>query len=180
MCVCVCVCAATSGARGVMFDKDNTLTRHLEQQLAADAYTALQSAVQIFGTTNVFVLSNDLGAKHDDDDRVDAFEDVMGGGVKVLRHSRWKKPFGSRDALIASSKLAVDDVASMVFVGDRVLTDVVFANRMKVRRKYSIVYTHRWGMRDQNTMDACVVCLLQTMQRCSVTAMHLCPEMRRM
>ena len=50
-------------------------------------------------------------------------------GVPVIRHAT-KKPGGSADALASHFRIPPAAVPSLVMVGDRYLTDVVYGNRL--------------------------------------------------
>jgi phosphatidylglycerophosphatase GEP4 len=119
-----------AGFTGAVFDKDNTLTAPYSPRLTAAGAAAVAGAAAAWGPGGVALLSNSAGLAQFDPDgaEADALEAAL--GVAVIRHSA-KKPGGGPAALAAHFGLAdPSDVARLVMVGDRYLTDVVYGNRL--------------------------------------------------
>jgi len=111
-----------SGCRGVIFDKDNTLTAPYKNEVYPRLAGALRSCVDTFGAERVAVLSNSAGTPDDPGGvAADALEAAL--GVHVLRR-RHKKPRGFESV---REHFKCDGTA-LLMVGDRYLTDVVFGN----------------------------------------------------
>ena len=115
--------------RGVMFDKDHTLTLPYASSLHPYAAAALEEAKRVFGSRNVVLYSNSAGLKQYDPDGVEAgvLEERL--GVHVLRHG-YKKPFVSDEVRKEVEGWCGVGVGQLVMVGDRYMTDVVFGNRL--------------------------------------------------
>ena len=111
-----------AGCRGVVFDKDNTLTAPYSNEVYPRLASALQSCVEAFGAERVAVLSNSAGTPDDPGGvAADALQAAL--GVHVLRR-RHKKPRGFESV---RQHFGCDGTA-LVMVGDRYLTDVTFGN----------------------------------------------------
>jgi phosphatidylglycerophosphatase GEP4 len=111
-----------AGCRGVIFDKDNTLTAPYANEVYPRLAGALRSCVDTFGAEHVAVLSNSAGTPDDPGGAAaDALEAAL--GVHVLRR-RHKKPRGFESV---RQHFQCDGTA-LLMVGDRYLTDVVFGN----------------------------------------------------
>jgi len=109
------------GIRAIVFDKDNTLTRPYSNEPTAAATRIVASAVRVFGRDKCAVLSNSAGSSDDLDFReATAAERAL--GIQVIRHRR-KKP-----ACVDDVEAFHDDLNTIALVGDRLLTDVLFAN----------------------------------------------------
>jgi len=118
-----------AGFTGAVFDKDNTLTAPYSSRLTPAGAAAVAGAAAAWGPAGVALLSNSAGlAQYDPDgDEAAALEDAL--GVPVIRHAT-KKPGGSADALAAHFRIPPASVHTLVMVGDRYLTDVVYGNRL--------------------------------------------------
>ncbi|KAL1920832.1 uncharacterized protein VTP21DRAFT_11467 [Calcarisporiella thermophila] len=120
-----------SGFRAVAIDKDNCLTAPYETELHPPFREAWENCKQLFGE-NIVVVSNSAGTLDDvGDKQAHAIEQSL--GVPVLRHKS-KKP-GCIDELLAHlrSTTPLSDEFNphrTVVIGDRILTDVVFGNRL--------------------------------------------------
>mmetsp|Transcript_5775 Transcript_5775/g.13849 ORF Transcript_5775/g.13849 Transcript_5775/m.13849 type:complete len:243 (-) Transcript_5775:464-1192(-) len=112
-----------AGVKAVVFDKDNTLTAPYGNVIHKDAAKGLESAKEIFGASNVAIMSNSAGTL-DDPEYKDAIEIEEALGIAVIRHDE-KKP-GGLDSVLEHFDL--QDPACLCMVGDRLLTDVVFGN----------------------------------------------------
>ena len=111
------------GCRGVVFDKDNTLTAPYIDEVEPSLADALNEARDAFGG-NVAVLSNSAGTP-DDPGHLAAERVEKALGVPVLRRPE-KKPRGFE---AVRTHFGDDtDPSSLVMVGDRYLTDVTFGN----------------------------------------------------
>uniref|UniRef100_M4BR00 Uncharacterized protein n=1 Tax=Hyaloperonospora arabidopsidis (strain Emoy2) TaxID=559515 RepID=M4BR00_HYAAE len=111
------------GFRGVIFDKDNTLTAPHELHIARHLESSVAECRRVFGDASVVIFSNSAGST-DDQDGEEAKEIEARLHVTVLRHNE-KKPGG-----IAFVKKHFGDVdpATLVMIGDRYSTDVLFGN----------------------------------------------------
>ncbi|KAF5187939.1 haloacid dehalogenase (HAD) superfamily protein [Thalictrum thalictroides] len=112
------------GFRGVVFDKDNTLTEPYSLSLWPPLESSLDGCKSVFGD-NVAVFSNSAGLHQYDADgsKARAIEDSI--GIHVLRHGV-KKPGGSAEDI---EKYFGCSASLLIMVGDRYLTDVVYGNR---------------------------------------------------
>ena len=111
------------GCRGVVFDKDNTLTAPYVDTLEPSLRAALDEARTAFDG-KVAVLSNSAGTPDDPGyEQAERVERAL--GVPVLRRPA-KKPEGF-DA-VRTHFGADTDPSTLVMVGDRYLTDVTFGN----------------------------------------------------
>lgn len=114
------------GLRGVVFDKDNTLTRPYAPALEPHIKESVAAAQREFDG-RVAILSNSAGLVSYDPrgDVARAVEERLGLGV--IRHAK-KKPELEPQALLAHFDGV--PIADLVFVGDRTFTDVAFGNRL--------------------------------------------------
>ena len=108
------------GIKGVILDKDNTITAPYSLQIHPRVKNALLRLQSSF--PNHAILSNSAGTP-DDIHFNEAIEIEKNLGIRVIRHLE-KKPSGLQETLnhfqLEKHELAV--------VGDRLLTDVVFGN----------------------------------------------------
>lgn len=144
------------GIRAVVFDKDNTLTAPYETATHPKASDGLQNALDVFGHSNVAILSNSAGTK-DDPDFVDAIKIENDMGIAVIRHKE-KKPGGLREMLDHFED--VDDASQVCIVGDRLLTDIVFGNL------YGMLTVHCLPLCTgvENSNDNKIACVLRTLE----------------
>jgi len=112
------------GIRGIIFDKDNTITAPYDLTVHPKASVGLNQALDIFGSENVAILSNSAGSK-DDIDYEHAIEIEQAMGINVIRHDE-KKPGGLKDVL--KHFPGIDEPSQLCMIGDRLLTDVLFGN----------------------------------------------------
>eukprot|EP00529_Nitzschia_sp_RCC80_P041436 CAMPEP_0113458140 /NCGR_PEP_ID=MMETSP0014_2-20120614/9767_1 /TAXON_ID=2857 /ORGANISM="Nitzschia sp." /LENGTH=195 /DNA_ID=CAMNT_0000349651 /DNA_START=1245 /DNA_END=1829 /DNA_ORIENTATION=+ /assembly_acc=CAM_ASM_000159 len=131
----------------VVFDKDNTLTEPYSNEIHPDALNGLKEAQEVFGHSNVAILSNSAGT-NDDWNFEDATKIEQSLGIAVIRHQE-KKPGGMKEVLqhfqlllLDSEEKKVEDgsdnndysssssspSSQLCVIGDRLLTDVVFGN----------------------------------------------------
>ncbi|KNA20809.1 hypothetical protein SOVF_049000 [Spinacia oleracea] len=113
------------GFRGVVFDKDNTITLPYSLTLWDPLRLSMESCKAVFGEGNVAVLSNSVGLYEFDPDESKAAAVERELGVKVVRH-RVKKPGGGSEEI--ERQLGCQPM-EVVMVGDRRFTDIVFGNR---------------------------------------------------
>ena len=111
-----------AGFKGVIFDKDNTLTKPYVNQIYPTLRNSVEQFTETFGD-RIIINSNSAGTR-DDRDYEDAKRIENDLGIKVLRHNR-KKPGGIKE---------VKDYfhcapQELVMIGDRLFTDIVFGNR---------------------------------------------------
>ncbi|KAI3830803.1 hypothetical protein MKX03_002891 [Papaver bracteatum] len=112
------------GFKGVVFDKDNTLTLPYSLSLWSPLETSLDHCRSVFGD-NVVVFSNSAGLRQFDADGTKARAVEESIGVHVLRHSV-KKPAGDAKEI---EKYFGCGTSQLLMVGDRHFTDVVYGNR---------------------------------------------------
>lgn len=117
-----------AGLRGVVFDKDNTLTVPYGTEVDALVAPAVAACREAFGPA-VVVMSNSAGGP-DDKDYAEASRVETALKLDVLRR-RCKKPGGFEELLAWFRRLeGLGDVKTheLAMVGDRLVTDVVFGN----------------------------------------------------
>ncbi|KAL7489997.1 hypothetical protein ACHAW6_015693 [Cyclotella cf. meneghiniana] len=110
--------------KAVIFDKDNTLTAPYINSIHPNAHFGLQSALDVFGSKNVAILSNSAGTD-DDFGHEDAKSIEERLGIPVILHKE-KKPGGLEEVMLHFPN--VKEPSELCMVGDRILTDVVFGN----------------------------------------------------
>ncbi|KAF0696545.1 Aste57867_12738 [Aphanomyces stellatus] len=111
------------GFKGVVFDKDNTLTVPHATQVVSHVQDALVDSQRIFGHDHVVIFSNSAGSSDDLPNFAEAATVERELNVTVLRHGV-KKPLGvdqMRSALNVNPH-------ELIMVGDRYSTDVLFGN----------------------------------------------------
>ena len=119
-----------AGIRGVVFDKDNTITAPYVSSIHPDVAAGVEACRKLFGPA-VVVMSNSAGGP-DDAGYADALAVEAALALPVLRRQK-KKPEGF-DELHAWFRaldhpgLATVAPHELAMVGDRLLTDVVFGN----------------------------------------------------
>ncbi|CAA7394346.1 unnamed protein product [Spirodela intermedia] len=113
------------GFRGVVFDKDNTLTSPYSLFLWPPITASLGHCMQAF-PGRVAIYSNSAGLSQYDPDssKAKALEDSI-EGVHVIRHVT-KKPAGTVDEI---EQYFGCSASQLIMVGDRCFTDVVYGNR---------------------------------------------------
>ncbi|OBZ65901.1 Phosphatidylglycerophosphatase GEP4, mitochondrial [Grifola frondosa] len=125
-----------AGYRGAVFDKDNCLTLPHQDRLVPELTEAWKECRQTFGEGNVLIVSNTAGSHLDAGD-IQAESVTYHLSAPVLRHPSFKPSYAciaSIRAYFGSLPTPVRD-DELVIVGDRILTDVVLANRMARRNK---------------------------------------------
>ncbi len=110
------------GIKGVIFDKDNTITAPYKNEIFETLREVVQEFKDTFGE-NMMILSNSAGTK-DDKNYADAIEIETKLNIPVIRHDR-KKPEGVESVEQSFSC----PLESIVMIGDRLLTDTLFGNR---------------------------------------------------
>nr|CAB3474529.1 unnamed protein product [Digitaria exilis] len=124
-----------AGFRGVVFDKDNTLTAPYAPALWPPLAAAFDQCRAAFPPGALAIYSNSAGLKQYDPDGVDARAiEAAIEGVHVIRHGKCrltvldntKKPGGA--AMEIESYFGCS-ASVLVMVGDRYFTDVVYGNR---------------------------------------------------
>ncbi|KAI8337176.1 mitochondrial PGP phosphatase-domain-containing protein [Chlamydoabsidia padenii] len=110
------------GIKAMAYDKDNCLTAPYIPTIHPPFQDAWNRCKETFGKDNVVIVSNSAGTLDDKDGKeAQALEQSL--GVHVLRHAD-KKPSGG-EALTHHLQIPPDQIA---FVGDRILTDVMYGN----------------------------------------------------
>lgn len=115
-----------AGFRGVVFDKDNTLTAPYAPALWPPLAAAFDQCRATFPPGALAIYSNSAGLTEYDPDGVDAraIEAVI-EGVHVIRHDI-KKPGGLATEIESYFGCSA---SNLVLVGDRYFTDVVYGNK---------------------------------------------------
>ncbi|GMI67758.1 phosphatidylglycerophosphate phosphatase 1 [Hibiscus trionum] len=112
------------GFKGVVFDKDNTITVPYSLTLWPPLRPSIQECKDIFGP-DIAVLSNSAGLLEYDYDGSKAKKLEGTIGIKVIRH-KMKKPAGTAEEI---EKHFGYKSSQLIMVGDRPFTDVVYGNR---------------------------------------------------
>ncbi|KMZ64039.1 Phosphatidylglycerophosphatase [Zostera marina] len=114
-----------AGFRGVVFDKDNTITAPYSLALWPLLESSFKKCCDAF-PGKVAVLSNSAGLNEYDPDGSHArtIEESI-QGVHVIRHET-KKPAGSAEEIEEYFNCPASNI---VMVGDRYFTDIVYGNR---------------------------------------------------
>ncbi|KAA8526214.1 hypothetical protein F0562_008047 [Nyssa sinensis] len=112
------------GFKGVVFDKDNTITVPYSLTLWDPLGSSMEWCKSVFGN-DMAVFSNSAGLHEYDPDgrKARALEGAI--GIKVIRH-RVKKPAGTAEEI---EKHFGYDSSQLIMVGDRPFTDIVYGNR---------------------------------------------------
>ncbi|XP_062223672.1 phosphatidylglycerophosphate phosphatase 1, chloroplastic/mitochondrial-like [Phragmites australis] len=115
-----------AGFRGVVFDKDNTLTAPYVPALWPPLADAFDQCRATFPPGALAIYSNSAGLKEYDPDGVDAkVIEAAIEGIHVIRHDI-KKPGGTAKEIESYFGCSA---SNLVLVGDRYFTDVVYGNR---------------------------------------------------
>ncbi|KAI8977621.1 mitochondrial PGP phosphatase-domain-containing protein [Mycotypha africana] len=110
--------------KAIGFDKDNCLTAPYASDIHPSLKGAWQNCLTAFTKDKIIIVSNSAGT-NDDTDYKEASNVEKSLGVSVLRHKD-KKPAGGHSLYQHFRPIEPHQTA---FVGDRILTDVVFGNR---------------------------------------------------
>ena len=120
-----------SGIKGVIFDKDNTLTAPYIDEIHPLAKKGYEDAKSVFGSENLLILSNSAGT-NDDLHHEDAKRVENRLGIHVLRHVHKKPSPKCLNEILEYYKehLGQENIEAneLLFVGDRILTDIAFGN----------------------------------------------------
>lgn len=123
------------GCRGVVFDKDNTLTAPYAPSVFPTLADALRQCLDVFGRDGLVVFSNSAGSG-DDAGYEEAHRIERTLGLPVLRHAH-KKPLGFDSVMqhfaalsspSSSPSTTVTAPSQLAMVGDRYFTDILFGN----------------------------------------------------
>ncbi|KAF4563179.1 hypothetical protein EYR40_007110 [Pleurotus pulmonarius] len=123
-----------AGYRGAVFDKDNCLTIPHRDTLVPELKDAWQECKRTFGNGNVLIVSNSAGT-YLDAGEIQAESVSHHLGVPVLKHGSFKPAYSCINSIrtyFSSLEKPISD-HELIVVGDRIMTDVVMANRMKRR-----------------------------------------------
>ncbi|GFS45365.1 haloacid dehalogenase (HAD) superfamily protein [Actinidia rufa] len=156
------------GFRGVVFDKDNTITVPYSLALWGPLGSSIERCKSVFGN-DIAVFSNSAG---NSDLTHDSMSLILMGrkaralevaiGIRVIRH-RVKKPAGTAEEI---EKHFGCESSRLIMVGDRPFTDIVYGNRngfltvlteplslaeepfiVKQVRKLEMALVNRWSKR---------------------------------
>ena len=115
---------------GVIFDKDNTLTLPYEKEVHPWAKDALEVCCDVFGKDMVALYSNSAGLEqYDGPEYAHAKELEECMGIRVMRHTT-KKPVVTERTRAEVEAWGGVGCESLIMVGDRYMTDVVFGNAL--------------------------------------------------
>ncbi|BAT89117.1 uncharacterized protein HKW66_Vig0181520 [Vigna angularis] len=112
------------GFKGVVFDKDNTITAPYSLKPWPPLASSLECCKLAFGH-DIAVFSNSAGLHEYDHDGSKARMLEGAIGIKVIRH-RVKKPGGTAEE---TEKHFGCEASRLIMVGDRPFTDIVYGNR---------------------------------------------------
>eukprot|EP00252_Welwitschia_mirabilis_P014204 TRINITY_DN31273_c0_g1_i1.p1 TRINITY_DN31273_c0_g1~~TRINITY_DN31273_c0_g1_i1.p1 ORF type:complete len:300 (+),score=25.72 TRINITY_DN31273_c0_g1_i1:166-1065(+) len=112
------------GCRGIVFDKDNTITAPYALNIWPSIADSLEDCKSVF-KDQIVLLSNSAGLYGFDCDgsEAKALEDQI--GIPVMKHGI-KKPLGTAKKI---ENYFGCDSSLLVMVGDRCFTDVIYGNR---------------------------------------------------
>ncbi|CAA7260517.1 unnamed protein product [Cyclocybe aegerita] len=123
-----------AGYRGAVFDKDNCLTLPHRDILVPELQNAWKSCRETFGEGNVLIVSNSAGT-YLDAGGIQSESVTYHLGVPVLFHKSFKPAYSCITAIrtyFSSLPNPIHD-HELIVVGDRVFTDVVLANRIRMQ-----------------------------------------------
>ncbi|XP_052178796.1 phosphatidylglycerophosphate phosphatase 1, chloroplastic/mitochondrial [Diospyros lotus] len=151
----------SKGFRGVVFDKDNTITVPYSLRLWGPLRSSMEQCKSVFGN-DIAVFSNSAGLYEFDHDGRKARALERSIGIKVIRHGV-KKPAGTAEEI---EKHFGCESSQLIMVGDRPFTDIVYGNRndfltilteplslaeepfiVKQVRKLEVALVKRWSRR---------------------------------
>ncbi|CAN1123102.1 Phosphatidylglycerophosphate phosphatase 1, chloroplastic/mitochondrial [Linum perenne] len=112
------------GFKGVVFDKDNTITVPYSLSLWGPLRSSMKQCKSVFGD-EIAVFSNSAGLLEYDYDGSKAMALERAIGIKVIRH-RVKKPAGTAEEI---EKHFGCTSSQLIMVGDRPFTDIVYGNK---------------------------------------------------
>ncbi|CAN0913929.1 Phosphatidylglycerophosphate phosphatase 1, chloroplastic/mitochondrial [Linum grandiflorum] len=112
------------GFKGVVFDKDNTITVPYSLSLWDPLRSSMKQCKSVFGD-DIAVFSNSAGLLEYDYDGSKAMALERAIGIKVIRH-RVKKPAGTAEEI---EKHFGCTSSQLIMVGDRPFTDIVYGNK---------------------------------------------------
>ncbi|XP_057758589.1 phosphatidylglycerophosphate phosphatase 1, chloroplastic/mitochondrial [Arachis stenosperma] len=112
------------GFKGVVFDKDNTITAPYSLMPWPPLESSLERCKLEFGP-DIAVFSNSAGLHEYDPDGSKARMLEAAVGIKVIRH-KVKKPSGTAEEV---EKHFGCESSKLIMVGDRPFTDIVYGNR---------------------------------------------------
>ncbi|XP_061376336.1 phosphatidylglycerophosphate phosphatase 1, chloroplastic/mitochondrial-like [Gastrolobium bilobum] len=112
------------GFKGVVFDKDNTITAPYSLTPWPSLESSLERCKSEFGH-DIAIFSNSAGLYEYDHDGSKARMLEGAIGIKVIRH-RLKKPAGTAEEV---EKHFGCESSKLIMVGDRPFTDIVYGNR---------------------------------------------------
>ncbi|KAL3508979.1 hypothetical protein ACH5RR_028380 [Cinchona calisaya] len=159
------------GFKGVVFDKDNTITAPYSLSLWPPLGSSIEQCKSLFGD-NIAVFSNSAGLDEYDPDgkKARALEDAI--GIKVIRH-KMKKPAGTAEEIERQFSC---ESSQLIMVGDRPFTDVVYGNRngfltilteplrfaeepfiVRQVRKLEVALVQRWSRRELKLSSHCLL-----------------------
>jgi phosphatidylglycerophosphatase GEP4 len=124
------------GFKGLVFDKDNTLTAPYENEIYPSIKDAFARYRQVFGSS-IVIMSNSAGTG-DDPNQEDARSIEQDLGIEVMIHVK-KKPAGI-ESVVSHFRC---EPKFLAMFGDRLLTDVVFGNRYGMLTVHTAMLTEK-------------------------------------
>ncbi|KAF8633371.1 hypothetical protein AX17_004542 [Amanita inopinata Kibby_2008] len=124
-----------AGYRGIVFDKDNCLTLPHKDTVVEEIQEAWNDCRKTFGEGNVLIVSNSAGTWVDAGG-IQSESVSYNLRVPVLCHRAFKPAYSCISDIrtyFSSRRFPMRD-EELVIVGDRIFTDVVMANRMRLRK----------------------------------------------
>ncbi|TFK44958.1 mitochondrial PGP phosphatase-domain-containing protein [Crucibulum laeve] len=125
-----------AGYRGAVFDKDNCLTIPYEDKLIPELQEAWDECRETFGKGNVLIVSNSAGT-YLDAGGIQSESVTHHLQVPVLLHTSFKPAYSCISAIrtyfSSLHKPIRDD--ELIIVGDRIFTDVILANRIRLQHR---------------------------------------------
>ncbi|CAK5264178.1 unnamed protein product [Mycena citricolor] len=133
-----------AGYRGIVFDKDNCITVPHKDNLVPELTEAWEDCRRTFGDGNVLIVSNSAGS-HSDPAGIEAESVKRNLQVPVLFHATPKPGYSCVKAIRTYFSSLRDPVRpeQLVIVGDRIFTDVVLSNRIRLSERGS-GFLHMW------------------------------------
>ncbi|EEB08542.2 hypothetical protein SJAG_03700 [Schizosaccharomyces japonicus yFS275] len=134
--------------KAIVLDKDNCISISKQLDIYHKNLSKLNELKAQYGDRNVVVFSNSIGSQLEDKTGIDAREFERRNKIPVIRHTQ-QKPGGYREAL--TTLLEQTDARhpkELAIIGDRLLTDIKFANNMGawgIWLSHGITRKYQWG-----------------------------------
>ncbi|CAB39898.2 phosphatidylglycerol phosphate phosphatase Gep4 [Schizosaccharomyces pombe] len=116
--------------RALVLDKDNCITLPNETTIAEAELKKIREFQNIYGEKNVILLSNSIGTRKLDPTGELAAHFQQKWNIPVVRHSKLKPLCTEELYTYLSNNSHVSSASQILFIGDRLLTDITLANIM--------------------------------------------------